>query len=118
MIIPILLLVTQAFGAQTSPDDEKGLPACIGDQRTILSIIWSCLTTIFACTWLAVHPNVPGRTITTKGSVSCAIEGAKIMGIAILAPEIIVGWAAGQFTMAWKLCHGKHLISSGIIPLT
>ncbi|KAK0432179.1 hypothetical protein EV421DRAFT_2089518 [Armillaria borealis] len=113
VIILILLFVTRAFGAQTSPDDDKDVPACIGDQRTVLSIIWSCLATIFACTWLAVHPNVPGRNITTKGAISCAIERAKIMAITILAPEVIVSWAAEQFIVAWKLCHGEYFTSSG-----
>ncbi|KAK0432170.1 hypothetical protein EV421DRAFT_2024119 [Armillaria borealis] len=108
VIILILLFVTRAFGAQTSPDDNKGVPACIEDQHTVLSIIWSCLATIFACTWIAVHPNVPGRNITTKGAISCAIERAKIMAITILAPEVIVGWAAEQFIVAWKLRHGKY----------
>ena len=27
--------------------------------RSIWNIIWSCLVTIFSCTWIAVHPNVP-----------------------------------------------------------
>ncbi|PBK80277.1 hypothetical protein ARMGADRAFT_860402, partial [Armillaria gallica] len=74
--------------------------------RTLLSIVWSCLATIFVCTWLAVHPNVPGRNITTKGAISCAVEHAKIIAITILAPETIVGWAAEQFIVAWKLRHG------------
>ncbi len=110
VIILILLFVTHAFGAQTSPDIDKGVPACIADWRTVLSIIWSCLATIFACTWLAVHPNVPGRNITTKGAISGAIEHAKIMAITILAPEVIVAWAAEQFIVAWKLRHGEYFI--------
>ncbi|KAK0229401.1 hypothetical protein EDD85DRAFT_1026871 [Armillaria nabsnona] len=119
VIVLILLLVTRAFGAQTSPDDDKDVPACIGDQRTVLNIIWSCLTTIFACTWLAVHPNVPGRNITRKGAISCAIERAKIMVITILAPEVIVAWAAEQFIVAWKLHHGRYrAITSATQPLT
>ncbi|PBK58898.1 hypothetical protein ARMSODRAFT_967346 [Armillaria solidipes] len=108
VVILILLFVTRAFGAQTSPDDDKGVPACIGDQRTVLRIVWSCLATIFTCTWIAVHPNVPGRNITTKGAISCAIERAKIMAITILAPEVIVAWATEQFIVAWKLRHGKY----------
>src|ERR1700691_5725134 len=28
--------------------------------RTKTSIVWSCLVTIFSCTWVAVHPNIPG----------------------------------------------------------
>ncbi|PBK85591.1 hypothetical protein ARMGADRAFT_1129129 [Armillaria gallica] len=114
MIILILLFVTRAFGAQTSPNDDKSVLACIGDQRTVLNIIWSCLATIFACTWLAVHPNVPCRDITRKGAISCAIERAKIMAITVLAPEVIVAWAAEQFIVAWKLtlAHG-FLLSMG-----
>jgi len=27
--------------------------------RTVWNIIWSCLVTIFSCTWVAVHPNIP-----------------------------------------------------------
>ncbi|SJL18576.1 uncharacterized protein ARMOST_22173 [Armillaria ostoyae] len=115
MIVLILLFVTRAFGAQTSLDDNKGVPACIEDQRTVLRIIWSCLATIFACTWIAVHPNVPGRNITTKGAISCAIERAKIMAITILGPELIVGWATEQFIVAWNLRHRKHISIASVI---
>lgn len=31
----------------------------IGHCRTVWNIIWSCLITIFACTWVVVHPNIP-----------------------------------------------------------
>ncbi|KAF7370001.1 hypothetical protein MSAN_00630100 [Mycena sanguinolenta] len=31
----------------------------INNSRTIFSIVWGCLATIFACTWVSVHPNVP-----------------------------------------------------------
>ncbi|KAK0229409.1 hypothetical protein EDD85DRAFT_974646, partial [Armillaria nabsnona] len=67
-----------------------------------------CLATVFACTWLAVHPNVPGRNITSKGAISCAIERAKIMAVAILAPEVIVAWAAEQFIVAWNVCRKEQ----------
>ncbi|KAK0227519.1 hypothetical protein IW262DRAFT_1427641, partial [Armillaria fumosa] len=115
MIVFIPLFIARTSGSQISPGGDDGEPVCPGDRRTLWSIVWSCLATIFACTWLAVHPNVPGRSITTKGSISCAIERAKIMVIAILAPEIIVGWAAGQFSVAWKLCQGEHFISLGTL---
>ncbi|PBK85563.1 hypothetical protein ARMGADRAFT_861123, partial [Armillaria gallica] len=82
--------------------------------RTLLSIVWSCLATIFACTWLSVHPNVPGRNITTNGAISCAIERVKIMATVILAPEVILAWAAEQFTVAWKLRHGEYFTSLGV----
>ncbi|KAK0499363.1 hypothetical protein EDD18DRAFT_1037046, partial [Armillaria luteobubalina] len=74
---------------------------------TIWDIVWGCLVTTFTCTWFAIHPNVPGRNITTKGTIPCFIQRARLMVIAILAPEIIVGWAATQFTVAWRIRHEK-----------
>ncbi len=118
MVIFVPLFITPASGSRISPDGDNSVPICIEDRRTLLSIVWSCLATIFVCTWLAVHPNVPGRNITTKGAISCAVEHAKIIAITILAPETIVGWAAEQFIVAWKLRHGEYIKSSGVIPLT
>ncbi|PBK87170.1 hypothetical protein ARMGADRAFT_876665, partial [Armillaria gallica] len=71
--------------------------------RTLFNIVWSCLATMFACTWLSVHPNVPDPNITTRGPISYTIERVKIMVTAILAPEVIVAWAAQQFIVAWKV---------------
>ncbi|PBK80294.1 hypothetical protein ARMGADRAFT_949795, partial [Armillaria gallica] len=92
-----------APSVSSSPNDDGGITTCSSvDRRAVLSIIWSCLTTMFACTWLAVHPNVPGRNVTTQGTIACAIERAKIIAITILAPEVILAWAAEQLTVAWK----------------
>ncbi|PBK80287.1 hypothetical protein ARMGADRAFT_949790 [Armillaria gallica] len=116
-VIPILLFITRAFGASSLPNDDGGKTTCSDheDDRTVWGITGSCLATMFACTWLAVHPNVPGRNIMTKGAISCAIERAKIIAITILAPEVILAWAAEQFTMEESkltLAHG-FLLSMG-----
>ena len=29
--------------------------------RTRFNIIWTCVSTIFICTWVAIHPNIPTR---------------------------------------------------------
>ncbi|KAK0458693.1 hypothetical protein IW261DRAFT_1352496 [Armillaria novae-zelandiae] len=100
IVVFISLLIASTTGAQTSADNPDDESVCAGDQRTVLSIIWSCLATIFACTWVAVHPNVPGRDITTKGATCCALERLKIWSMTILAPEVIVAWAAEQFIVA------------------
>ncbi|KAK0224536.1 hypothetical protein EDD85DRAFT_1027961 [Armillaria nabsnona] len=102
MIVLVLLFSSGVFGVDISPKDSKDLPASSEDQQTLLNIIWSCLTMIFACTWLSVHSNVPGRNITAKGPISCTIEHVKIMVTAILGPEVIVKGAAEQFIVAWK----------------
>ena len=38
-----------------APNHCKDLSHC----RSIWNIVWSCLVTIFSCTWIAVHLNVP-----------------------------------------------------------
>ncbi|KAK0229377.1 hypothetical protein EDD85DRAFT_776737 [Armillaria nabsnona] len=113
MVVLVLVFSSCIFGVEIYPRDSEDLPASPEDRRTLLSIVWSCLATIFACTWLSVHPNVPGRNITTNGAISCAIERVKIMATAILAPEVILAWAAEQFTVAWKLRHGEYFTSLG-----
>ncbi|PBK58753.1 hypothetical protein ARMSODRAFT_967466 [Armillaria solidipes] len=115
VIALILLFVSRAFGADISPADDEGASTSLDDRRTVLNILWSCLATIFASTWLAIHPNVPGQKITDKGAISRAVERAKIMGIAILAPEVIVSWAAEQFKVAWTVCHGTGISVTSVI---
>ncbi|KAK0239705.1 hypothetical protein EDD85DRAFT_949543 [Armillaria nabsnona] len=107
-LILILFTPSRAFAEEVAPGVEESIIVCIDDRRTLSNIVWSCLATVFACTWLAVHPNVPGRVITNR-TIPFAIERMKIMVVAILAPEVIVAWAAEQFIVAWKVCHGKHM---------
>ncbi len=111
IIILVLLFSSAIFGVEISPEDREDLPACSEDQWTLLGIVWSCLAMIFACTWLSVHPNVPGRHITAGRLISCAIEHMKIMVTAILAPEAIVAWAAVQFIVAWRVCYSEYFMT-------
>ncbi|KIM24393.1 hypothetical protein M408DRAFT_233237 [Serendipita vermifera MAFF 305830] len=101
-------------------------------QRTLAGIGWSCLSTIFLCTWVAVHPNVhfrpekqnqrwferwlwdPLREILTY-ELSLFIW-------ALLVPEYILGWAVRQYVQAgvikqqapgWTRTHGHFMIMGG-----
>ncbi|SJL08989.1 uncharacterized protein ARMOST_12365 [Armillaria ostoyae] len=112
ILILVFLLTVGVTGGAPDNNDSSGLPAGSKEPRTELSIIWSCLATIFASTWLAVHPNVPGLNLTKEGSVwgifdrptiMCSLERVKLMLIAILAPEAMVGWAIRQFLVARKV---------------
>jgi hypothetical protein len=62
-------------------------------QRTVNDIVISCLATIFACTWSAVHPNIPAVTDSKwtrfKRRVTTTI-------CALLAPEMMTFWAVRQ----------------------
>ncbi|KAK0461499.1 hypothetical protein IW261DRAFT_1576963 [Armillaria novae-zelandiae] len=115
MVVVVPLLIAPASGSQISPGSDDGEAVCTGDRRTIWSIIWGWITTIFVCTWLSIHPDVPGRFITTNGAISCAIERAKLMVVTILAPEFIVGWAADQFITVWNVRRGKYAFMESVI---
>ncbi|KAJ6569571.1 hypothetical protein B0H19DRAFT_1136062 [Mycena capillaripes] len=66
-------------------------------SRGLFTIIWGCLTTIFASTWVSVHPNVPP---TDKSWLALFWRRLWMMLIAVIAPEVIVGFAARQFYSA------------------
>jgi len=93
------------------------------DSRSIYGILWSCLSTIFACTWITVHPNIPA-----PGDSRWAVLGRRvaIMGYFLLAPEYIIIWAGRQHFVAryltkkhrkehtdWTRAHAFFLIMGG-----
>ncbi|KZP19165.1 hypothetical protein FIBSPDRAFT_744422, partial [Athelia psychrophila] len=61
--------------------------------RTLFSIITSCLTTIFACVWVSVHPNVPGPR---QSWTSKQFESFKIVVLMLLVPEWVLAWSIRQ----------------------
>lgn len=68
-------------------------------SRTINHILWSCLTIIFACTWVAIHPNLPGP----KDSAFQRLRRQVItMLSAVLAPELLAFWALRQRLVATR----------------
>ncbi|KAJ7247534.1 hypothetical protein C8J57DRAFT_1080719 [Mycena rebaudengoi] len=89
--IPIALPLTPQSSAGTCD---------INNCRKLFDIVWGCLVTIFACTWLSVHPNVP-----PPGQSQLAL--LKMMLIGIIVPEIMVGFAARQYFSARKLAKSK-----------
>jgi hypothetical protein len=53
--------------------------------------------TIFACTWLAIHPNIPG---SDEGFLRVGLRRGKVMVLGLLAPELLILWAIRQWVMA------------------
>ncbi|KZP11718.1 hypothetical protein FIBSPDRAFT_837244 [Athelia psychrophila] len=97
--------------------------------RSLVGIVASCLATIFACVWVAVHPNVPGPNQTRK---SRYFESFKLVGVTLLVPEWVLAWAVRQFLQAtdqskltlnnyhslclftaWTMTHGFLMIMGG-----
>ena len=77
-------------------------PACIcpADQRTIWDILWSCLATIFACSWVSIHPNIPSAN---ESSLRIFLRRIELMFWAVVAPEMIITWALRQWLGARSL---------------
>ncbi|KAL4907082.1 hypothetical protein BDW74DRAFT_176682 [Aspergillus multicolor] len=70
------------------------------NSRSSWDIVWTCLTTIFACTWTVQHVSVPRRN-TSEGLVS-AIKWFLFI-VALFAPEETVLIASDQFWHVWSL---------------
>ena len=72
-------------------------PACIcpADQRSILDILWSCLATIFACSWVSIHPNIPAPN---ESSWRIFLRRLELMFWALFSPEMIITWAFRQWS--------------------
>jgi len=62
--------------------------------RKRLEIIWSCIATILASSWVAVHPNLPHRDDSKLKKILRRVE---LMLWAIITPELIIYWAARQW---------------------
>ena len=85
--------------------------------RTIWNIVWSCLVTIFSCTWVAVHPNIPcPKKRKANGWIqrciwnpllSFAEHRLPLFVCALLVPEYVLAWAIRQFFRAREIAKGE-----------
>ncbi|KAF9002070.1 hypothetical protein BDQ17DRAFT_1226231, partial [Cyathus striatus] len=91
--------------------------------RGVREIVWSCLATTFACTWIAVHPNIPalGESWWTVNQ-----RRLKTMLWTLIVPEMIMWWALRQAAGAsriqekhkgngWTKCHGFFIQMGGFV---
>jgi hypothetical protein len=87
-------------------NDRSAADSCndINNCRKLFDIVWGCLATIFACTWVSVHPNVPAPN---QSRLALFWQRLKMMLIAVIAPELMVGFAARQFIAARSLSKGE-----------
>ncbi|TDL15014.1 hypothetical protein BD410DRAFT_685404, partial [Rickenella mellea] len=76
----------------------------INNCRTTSDILWSCLTTIISCTWVAIHPNVPAPYEST---FEIGLRRFGIVIMALIAPELVIIWAMRQWLVSRRLAR-KH----------
>ncbi|KAM0325813.1 hypothetical protein ACHAQA_007115 [Verticillium albo-atrum] len=65
--------------------------------RSTVSILKSCLLTLFPCIYTALHMNVP---MTTDFRSQLALK-SKWMALSLFAPELVLYTAACQLHAAW-----------------
>ncbi|KIX01216.1 uncharacterized protein Z518_08941 [Rhinocladiella mackenziei CBS 650.93] len=63
-------------------------------QRGTLDIIWSCLFTVFICTWTVVHPNIPPRRSPWWHRL---LDRLIELVLAAVAPELILAVAVREW---------------------
>lgn len=84
--------VEAADGNDTSTGRRDGWVSQPNGRGTF-DILWSCLFTIFLCTWVSLHLNVPSMHETYRHQFSRKLRW---MLQAIIAPEFVLVLAAGQ----------------------
>lgn len=67
--------------------------------RGTMAILQTCVLTLFACIYTALHLNVPHKT----DFLSTLITKAKWVLMALFAPEIVLYMAADQLVQALRL---------------
>ena len=77
-------------------------PSCIcpAIDRSLWDILWSCLATIFGCSWVSIHPNIPGPN---ESHWRILLRRLELMFWAVVGPEIIICWAFRQWLGARNL---------------
>ncbi|KAJ7031842.1 hypothetical protein C8F04DRAFT_959856 [Mycena alexandri] len=99
----IFLIARQSGLTQGHPDllarvpTEASCDCTVNSCRTLFDIVWGCLATIFACTWVALHQNVPDLEL---GWFSLLLRKLKMMLVTIIAPEVVVAFAGRQLVSA------------------
>ncbi|KAL0958874.1 hypothetical protein HGRIS_014190 [Hohenbuehelia grisea] len=96
-----------------------------GNKRTVYSLVWSCLVTIFAGTYLVVHPDVP-KPADRNSWWRRNLNRLALMLFAAAAPEAMVGMAADDWRNArnivsrykargWTMVHGMFVQMDGFV---
>lgn len=138
-VLPAILLSILGFcrGTENASEDVKYVTGWVSspNRRGTIDILWSCIFTIFLCTWSALHLNLPAPD---ERFLRYALRKAKWMLQTLAGPEFVVWLAVGQryeaqesvriFEKAkipsksgytkWTLRHGFYANIGGIVIQT
>ncbi|KAF7984863.1 hypothetical protein HWV62_10833 [Athelia sp. TMB] len=100
--------------APTNPTLPEASCKDIDHCRTLAGLVQSCLVTILACVWFAVHRNIPEPKVDRPRSGSALRraflfawhkvldqrQAANVFVVALLVPEWVLAWALRQWLVA------------------
>lgn len=134
MALALLLLLSSFFqpiSASYNATTDEINRGWVGSPngRGTFDILWSCLFTIFLCTWTVLHLNIPSKDETYY---DLQRRKARWMVQAIMAPEFVLVFATGQKVDArnsvqffkdighpeWSLRHGFYANMGGFHLIT
>ena len=96
--IPLISLLSDSNSNATVLNTPASI--CPADQRSPWDILWSSLATILACSWISVHPNIPGPD---ESGWRVFLRRLELMFWAVIGPETIITWAFRQWLGARRL---------------
>ncbi|KAF9556557.1 hypothetical protein CPC08DRAFT_711153 [Agrocybe pediades] len=64
------------------------------NDRSLLPIVSGCFATIFACTWISVHSNIPAPG---EKAIPVLLRRLAVMANLLIAPEFVLLWAGRQY---------------------
>jgi len=110
ILLALLLLTTRSSGYAILPRQDNGTHLATQDgsdmcsacpeMRSLISILWSCFSTLILATWVSVHPNVPPPRTSF---FQMAVIRFGLMIATILAPELTLSWAYVQRSQAAEI---------------
>ena len=120
LFLILIYYLAQGFSIDGSPIQSinEHLNPCtdLTHCRTIWNITWSCLITIFSCTWVDFHPNIPCPKKKKKTRncfqkwvwnplLSFSEYRLPLFVCALLVPEYVLAWEIIQYARAWKIAN-------------
>ncbi|KAF8331707.1 uncharacterized protein EI90DRAFT_3289365 [Cantharellus anzutake] len=67
--------------------------------RTMWGIVYSCLLTVSACIWTAVHPDLPEPDV----GIWSITSRVGLMMVSLVSPEAILAFAWHQSLLSWRI---------------
>ncbi|TFK67046.1 hypothetical protein BDN72DRAFT_843544 [Pluteus cervinus] len=81
------------------------------NMRTLYDVVRSCVFTIAACVYRAIHQNIPDPTMTMWGRLRVKM---KITIYALIAPEAMIWWALRQRYGAIDIAFKMNALNNGL----